>query len=704
MGPQSPDFGIELTDGSPIVDDVCRGIAPLDVVGLGGYPVGGILTVHTAVYRPAETNRFWRIDDDPGPPRPQEIGREWELNDDVPICQLGDTTTDFGPNVWVGHLLQSSKLYRIGEHYGRQHCPVDSPVYHHHRPAIGYRAKRGASRFKDRVSDQIRLDHNGTELTHHLHHRRLAAADPATDDHPQRASGIALGSHDVDCTLWSMITVRDPWEQRLDWVLSAVLWASLTLSVIVTAVADGATANVGISALLAGAYVVAMQVFPRRIRNSDQWGELLAVLGVIVALIAMALTGGAESAYVIFLTGPPLFAASFLGLRVGLETAALAIAGLMVIARALDQPLLSGSTVLLAFLYALIGITFSQVRRIMIETSERSAELQVATARIERIQSAHTLLSSLSELANTQELNPVSIGTVALRDLAESVPLQAGRIRLVREDGEAVVVAMTGEIADEAPPHEYPIQMRGNRLGSIELWPQTNVSLERHEPAIQPIVRQVGLAFDNVGLVQRIAHRTVYEERIRLARELHDNIGPALASLGLRLDMLIYQVDDEPEVRRHLEGTRTAVTALVEEVRTTVADLRHDNVASIVEQAYEIAAESAGAGPEITIAIQEHRPPRPAVAVELRAIITEAVRNSIEHSRATALHIEGEVDRDRGRITIRDNGQGFDTSSLPQGHYGVLGMHERAAEIGGTLSIDSDPGRGSRVTIAWEAD
>jgi signal transduction histidine kinase len=502
-----------------------------------------------------------------------------------------------------------------------------------------------------------------------------------------------------------MLTTRDPWEQRLDWVLSAVLWGALTLSVTVTAVVEGATANVGISALLAGAWVVTMQTMPRRLRNSEQWGELLAVLGVVVSLIAMSLTGGSESGYVIFLAGPPLFAASFLGLRIGLETGALSIAGLFVVARALEQPLLDESTVQPAFLYSFIVVTFTQVRRILIETSERSAEVQAAaTARVERIQSAHTLLTSLSELANTQELNPVTIGTVALRDLASAVPFLGGRVSVTSEDGEPVVVASLGDIAEDAVPQTYPIEMRGSNLGRLELWPEVGTSLGQYLPAIQPIVSQVGLAFDNVSLVQRIAHRTVYEERIRLARELHDNIGPSLASLGLRIDMLIYSATSDPELVRHLEGTREAVTALVEEVRTTVSDLRHDNVASIVEQAYEIAAESAGSGPEIRIAIREHRPPRPAVAVELRAILTEAVRNAVEHAGATMLRIEGEVDRDRGSISIHDDGTGFDADNLPKGHYGVLGMGERAAEIGGRLEIQSSPGAGSRVTIAWEAD
>jgi signal transduction histidine kinase len=501
-----------------------------------------------------------------------------------------------------------------------------------------------------------------------------------------------------------MLTARDPWEQRLDWLLSAVMWASLTLSVTVTTVVNGATPNVGISALLAGAWVVAMQVVPNQHRNSEQWGELLAVIGVVVSLVAMALTGGSDSVYVLFLAAVPLFAASFLGVRIAYETGTLSVAGLYVLAAAFDQPLLDPSLLRSAFLYILIVIAFTQVRRLLIETQERDVELQAATARVERIQSAHTLLTSLSELANTQELNPVTIGTVALRDLAATVPLAAGRVSLIRDDGDVVVVATRGDPDPGQQPQRYDIAVRGKRLGNMELWPDPEHDLRRHFPAIQPIVSQLGLAFDNVAIVQRIAHRTVYEERVRLARELHDNIGPGLASLGLRIDMLIYQATDDPNLIKHLEGTREAVTSLVEEVRTTVRDLRHDNVASIVEQAHEIVASEAATGPEIDISIQEHRPPRPAVAVELRAILTEAVRNAIEHSSATSLSIEGEVDRDRGRITISDNGAGFDPSNLPAGHYGVLGMKERAEEIGGTLTIESNPTRGSRVTITWEAD
>lgn len=502
----------------------------------------------------------------------------------------------------------------------------------------------------------------------------------------------------------AMIPTRDPWEARLDWVLSAVYWAALTLSVVLSALSKGPVATVGVSALMVAGYVVAMQVLPPRIRNSEQWGELLAVIGVTVSLVAIALTGGAESPYVIFLAAPPLFAATFLGARIGFEIAALSAAGLFIVAAALGQPLLDRSTVQPAFLYALIALTFSQVRRLLIEERQRTVELQATAARIKRLETAHTLLASLSELANTQELNPVTIGNVALRDLAGSVPFESGRVTLYREDGEPVVVASVGDSPDGVSPREYPIDMRGHHLGRIDLWPQEAEDLELSHQVIESVVRPVGLAFDNIQLVQRIAHRAVHEERVRLARELHDNIGPSLASLGLRIDMLIYTMTEDPELIRHLEGTRGAITALVDEVRTTVADLRHSSVASIIEQAHEIAAEHGAAGPEISIAIDEIRPPRPGIAVELRAILTEAVRNAVEHSNTDVIEIEGMVDRDRGRLSIIDQGCGFDPNDLPPGHYGVVGMKERATAFGGNLTLASTPELGTRVTITWEME
>jgi signal transduction histidine kinase len=86
----------------------------------------------------------------------------------------------------------------------------------------------------------------------------------------------------------------------------------------------------------------------------------------------------------------------------------------------------------------------------------------------------------------------------------------------------------------------------------------------------------------------------------------------------------------------------------------------------------------------------------------LTAIVTEAVRNSSRHAHAQTIKVSGVVDFDRGRISIADDGRGFDKARVPEGHYGLIGMKERAAKIGGRLEVESGP-RGTVISIEWRA-
>jgi len=409
---------------------------------------------------------------------------------------------------------------------------------------------------------------------------------------------------------------------------------------------------------------------------------------------------------VLFLAVPSFFAAAFLGLRVGLEIAVLSSSGLAVVIATLDQEVIQGQTAQAMFLYVLIAITLTQARRILVEERARGDALveasELAALRMERLEAAHHLLSSLSALANVEELNPVTVGGAALRDLARIVPFRSGNVVLTGEDGEPVVVASRGEAITDEIPAAFAMRVRDRSLGRLELWPREDDDLEHQTQLIEEALRPVALAFDNILLLQGIAHRAVRQERIRLARELHDEIGPALASLGLRMDMTIHTATDEPELIRYLEGMRRSVTTLVEDVRQTVADLRHDDVPSVVEQAHRIAADLGPDAPAIIIDVNERRPPRPAVIVELASILTEAVRNAADHSGATTIRIEGFADRDRGKLVVSDDGTGFDLALQPKGRFGLIGMRERALEIGAVLTIESDPGHGCRVIVKWE--
>ncbi len=501
-----------------------------------------------------------------------------------------------------------------------------------------------------------------------------------------------------------MLAVRTPWEVRLDWSLSVLHWGSLALGIFLSGLSEGATPAVTLAALLASVYVVAMQALPRRLRHTDIIGEILAVSGVVVALLAISLTGGISSPYVLFLAAPSFFAGAFLGFRIGLETAILSSTGLLAVVAALQQEILTGSVLQAIALYVLIALTFSQARRLLVEERERGDALAAASAltmeRMERLETAHSLLTSLSELANAAELNPVTVGEAALRDLAVVVPFRAGEVVINDEDG-TVVVARRGEPGDPGEAQLFPMEIARNRLGHVALWASGDDGLDTHRETVEVALRPVTLALDNIVLLRQIAKRAVREERTRLSRELHDDVGPSLASLGLAIDMAIHQYPTAPELGKHLESVRRHVTSLVEDVRRTVSDLRHETMESLVEQAHRAAAEAGAEGPSIIVELTERRPPRPEVADQVGAVLTEALRNAVAHSEATSVRVRGVVERDRGWVSVIDDGKGFDPAIPPEGHFGLLGMRERVTKIGATLELSSEPGHGTSVTVRW---
>ncbi len=107
--------------------------------------------------------------------------------------------------------------------------------------------------------------------------------------------------------------------------------------------------------------------------------------------------------------------------------------------------------------------------------------------------------------------------------------------------------------------------------------------------------------------------------------------------------------------------------------------------------------------PKVAAALREHRPPPIELGTELIAIMTEAVRNARNHSDAHIVTIEGFVNHDVGSISIADDGQGFDTGKHYKGHYGLVGMEERARKIGAELDVQSSPS-GTTITVTWGAE
>jgi signal transduction histidine kinase len=98
----------------------------------------------------------------------------------------------------------------------------------------------------------------------------------------------------------------------------------------------------------------------------------------------------------------------------------------------------------------------------------------------------------------------------------------------------------------------------------------------------------------------------------------------------------------------------------------------------------------------------DHRLPEP-VQLAFYRIAQEALNNVVKHAQAETITISyvGEPEQPAATLTIADDGIGFDQSAVPTNHYGLRIMSERATEIGAAFTIESEPGEGTLVRVAW---
>jgi len=195
------------------------------------------------------------------------------------------------------------------------------------------------------------------------------------------------------------------------------------------------------------------------------------------------------------------------------------------------------------------------------------------------------------------------------------------------------------------------------------------------------------------------------EERRRLARELHDETGQALGALVIKSGALERSVPPEmDELRTGLAELRGLAAATLRSLRGLIHDLRPEILddlgleAAIRELAQERLDET-GVRSEVRIESVGKLPPQSEVM--LFRLIQEAVTNIARHAEATHATIEVHGTEERLLVTVEDDGVGFDPRRTMQDRecWGLRGMVERAALLGGVLHIESRPGEGTRIRI-----
>ncbi len=491
-----------------------------------------------------------------------------------------------------------------------------------------------------------------------------------------------------------------PWELRVHRTILVGLLVALVVGIVADLGTNGSNPQSLIAVAIGTLFLVGTAAIPLEWFRIRFGVEAVTLSGAILLAVALTLTGGANSPYLLLSVGPAMLATIHGGFRSGFTTGALSAGLLALISLPTEVPLSRVATG--AALYFIFVLLIGALRRLLDDMFEQATEFESVsrTTRQElaALEETHSLLLKLSEDISAGRLNAVEVGATTLDGLLSRFEGSSAKLLVDNGDG-PVVLAARGVPDPSGYTRVFPLATVDADVGRLELTTATIITRD-DELEVEKVIRPVAIAFANLRLLEEIVGSAVAEERIRLAREMHDEIGPSLASLGLSLDMAAMQQADQPELAADLMVLRSNVTKLVEDVRETVADLRSAPGPTLTARILQSSTLLDG-DPEIVVDLDERRPPRPALVGDLTSILTEAMRNAHQHSKADKIIVSGRVDRAFGSCSVSDNGIGFDPEYEPEGHFGLTGMRERAEKIGASISFNSEPGVGTTVKVDW---
>ncbi|MBI3895814.1 MAG: sensor histidine kinase [Acidobacteria bacterium] len=192
------------------------------------------------------------------------------------------------------------------------------------------------------------------------------------------------------------------------------------------------------------------------------------------------------------------------------------------------------------------------------------------------------------------------------------------------------------------------------------------------------------------------------EERRAISRELHDQIGQALTAIKVNLGMIEQKAAVGPELRERIRESKHLVEQAMQEIRDLSRLLRPtmlDDLGLVPALEWYVRGFSRRFGIPVGLEIDRSLRRLPEQwETSIYRSVQEALTNTIRHSEASKVFIHLEQSSENLILTVEDNGQGFEFSS-PKGGLGLIGMSERARQLGGTLSVESKQQAGTRIRI-----
>ena len=267
--------------------------------------------------------------------------------------------------------------------------------------------------------------------------------------------------------------------------------------------------------------------------------------------------------------------------------------------------------------------------------------------------------------------------------------------------------------ADEIQVVSVPILYRDKSSGVINLFfPQPNdTNLSNYKELLLSIGQHLGTAVEKYRLDEDESQLLVMQERTRLSHELHDSLAQTMASLRIQVRILdeIFHSSDEAAIWEQMERVEYTIEQANIQLRELIAHfqipMNKRGLISSIQETIKLVQDETS----IQIYLQnewstQELPAR--VELQVLRIIQECIANIRKHSQARSVRVLLRTYRVGGGhyVLIEDDGVGFDESEIkPVGgkHLGLTILRDRAQQINGEITIDSDPGEGTRVTLQF---
>lgn len=276
-------------------------------------------------------------------------------------------------------------------------------------------------------------------------------------------------------------------------------------------------------------------------------------------------------------------------------------------------------------------------------------------------------------------------------------------------------------LGPDTPGIAVPLSVGNSVLGILIVW-----SRRLREADTQPLsvfASQMAIALQNARLLetirkhreelQRLSAQVIHaqeDERTRISRELHDELGQALTGLCINLAEIDKQIGAEvsPGIRGRLLESRALADQVLEQIRELALELHPsilDDLGLAPALRWYANTYSRRTAVRVDLEAMEADARLPAeIATALYRIVQEALTNVAKHAQAKRVAIRLRCEPSEVRLTIEDDGRGFDAQRLAGGEVrpgaGLVGIRERVALLGGSFGITSAPGQGTQLDIA----